>query len=200
MFQLFGIYLDVGTHELFDDMSGFCCCIVLTKTRGVLCLGVTSERLSFCHECMICPCNLPPTNRWVLIIPNQSDFSSSAVHSTSQDLDFQDLLTPATFLLSRKIYLLPTTLKKCWNYSMYCWSKSEISEPFWAWVLCLDSIVCCRFYQKPGTVTARLQGLWTVAPWTEGHTRLVVYKFKTQDWKLHTHIVQYFHYLYINDT
>ena len=50
------------------------------------------------------------------------------------------------------------------------------------------------------TVAARLRGLWTVAPWTDGHPRLVASKLKTQDWKLQTNILYYFHYLYINDT
>ena len=38
------------------------------------------------------------------------------------------------------------------------------------------------------TVTACLWGLWTVAPWTEGHPRHVVSKLKTRDWKLHIYI------------
>ena len=49
------------------------------------------------------------------------------------------------------------------------------------------------FTKKRGTVVARLRGLWTVAPWTEGHTRLNVNKLKTQDWKLHKHILHQFH-------
>ena len=47
------------------------------------------------------------------------------------------------------------------------------------------------------SVTARLRGLWKVATWTEGQSRLVVNKLKTQDWKLHEYN---FKYLYINDT
>ena len=41
-------------------------------------------------------------------------------------------------------------------------------------------------------VAAHLWGLWTVAPWAEGLTRLVVIKLKAQDRKLHTHILHYF--------
>ena len=32
-------------------------------------------------------------------------------------------------------------------------------------------------------VAAYLRGLWTIAPWAEGHTKLVYNKLKTQDWK-----------------
>ena len=41
-------------------------------------------------------------------------------------------------------------------------------------------------------VAAHLRGLWTVAHWAEGNTRPVVNKLKTQDWKLHIHILHYF--------
>ena len=37
-------------------------------------------------------------------------------------------------------------------------------------------------------VVARLLGLWTIALWVEGHTRLVVNKLKTQDWKIYLNI------------
>ena len=33
------------------------------------------------------------------------------------------------------------------------------------------------------SVAARLRGLWTIAPWAEGQTKLVDNKLKTQDWK-----------------
>ena len=51
--------------------------------------------------------------------------------------------------------------------------------------------------KKKGNVAAHLQGLWTVALWTEWHPRLVVNKLNPQDWKLHTYI---FCNLYTNDT
>ena len=51
--------------------------------------------------------------------------------------------------------------------------------------------------EKRGSVVAPLRGLWTITPWAEGHTRLVVNKLKTQDWK--TFFKHLPHRLYIKD-
>ena len=42
--------------------------------------------------------------------------------------------------------------------------------------------------QKKESVAARLRGLWTIAPWAKGYTRLVVNKLKTEDWKFFSNI------------
>ena len=52
--------------------------------------------------------------------------------------------------------------------------------------------------KKRESVAAELRGLYTVAPKSDGHTRLVVNQLRTQDSKLHTHTLLYFQYLGIN--
>ena len=45
--------------------------------------------------------------------------------------------------------------------------------------------------QNEGECRSTSARLWIVTPWAKGHTRLVVNKLKTQDWKLHSHIMLY---------
>ena len=57
---------------------------------------------------------------------------------------------------------------------------------------CLSGVFNKTTFLKSHTVAAHLRGLWTVATWAKGLTRPIVSKLKTEDWKLHIHILHSF--------